>query len=94
MELVPAGTTATTFSSPSSQLSNLNVKQLRDKAAKELGIDADAIENARDGDDPKGELIKLIQEAKTAPTDCSGVDYEAMTVKELRGAGALSYMSL
>ena len=44
----------------------MNAKELRAEA-KELGVDADAIENARDGDDPKGELIKLIEANVTGP---------------------------
>ena len=44
----------------------MNAKELRAEAQK-LGVDADAIENARDGDDPKGELIKLIEANVSGP---------------------------
>ena len=44
----------------------MNAKELRVEA-QNLGVDVDAIENARDGDDPKGELIKLIQAKVTGP---------------------------
>jgi hypothetical protein len=43
-------------------LSSLTVKELRDKAAA-VGIDPVAIEHARDGDDPKAELLQLVQSA-------------------------------
>eukprot|EP01043_Picozoa_sp_COSAG02_P019178 COSAG02_NODE_916_length_15971_cov_12.781061_12_plen_425_part_00 len=43
----------------------MNVKQLR-AAAKEAGVDDAKIEEARDGDDPKADLIKLIKEQEAA----------------------------
>ena len=43
----------------------MNVKQLR-AAAKEAGVDDAKIEEARDGDDPKADLINLIKEQEAA----------------------------
>lgn len=43
----------------SDQLGVLNVGELRKRAA-EIGVALDEIEAARDGDDPKGDIIKLI----------------------------------
>ena len=40
--------------------SGLSVKELREKAAA-MGIDPTVVEVARDGDDPKAELIQLLQ---------------------------------
>jgi hypothetical protein len=39
--------------------SNMTVRELREAASK-AGVDQEAIEHARDGDDPKAELITLI----------------------------------
>ena len=40
----------------------LDLKKLRERAAAE-GVDADKIEDARDGEDPKAEMIELIVDA-------------------------------
>ena len=42
-----------------SELSALSVKELRERAAT-IGVDDDAIEDARDGDSPKSDIIALI----------------------------------
>ena len=40
----------------------MNLKKLRERAAAE-GVDADTIEDVRDGEDPKAEMIELIVDA-------------------------------
>ena len=40
----------------------MDLKKLRERAAAE-GVDADKIEDARDGEDPKAEMIELIVDA-------------------------------
>jgi hypothetical protein len=53
------------------EISSLPVGQLRALAATE-GVLDDAIENARDGDDPKGDLINLIVKQKMTKLKPSG----------------------
>eukprot|EP01046_Picozoa_sp_COSAG06_P080473 COSAG06_NODE_27760_length_587_cov_0.641393_2_plen_101_part_01 len=70
--------------------------QLRERAAKD-GCDRAAIEDARDGNDPKTELIELIlQQAKSrAPLDANALRAElaALRVPELRGRAAADGVS-
>ena len=47
------------------------------------GVSDDAIESARDSDDPKGELRRLIQ-AHSAPLRPSRSELQPFSVKELR----------
>ena len=60
----------------------MTVKELRLVAARK-GISDDAIEDARDGQAPREELIALIQAHNTTP-DPAPSDYGSMTVGELR----------
>eukprot|EP01047_Picozoa_sp_COSAG01_P062954 COSAG01_NODE_8086_length_2925_cov_12.218684_3_plen_61_part_00 len=49
-------------------------------------MDPAALEDARDGDDPKAEIIALIKAKMTMMADAPVTpDLDAMTVKELRG---------
>jgi hypothetical protein len=77
-------------------LTALTMPQLRERAAK-AGCDQAAIEDARDGDDPKTELIELIlQQAKSqAPLDANALRAElaALRVPELRGRAAAEGVS-
>jgi hypothetical protein len=57
-------------SSLEAELSQLSLKELRKKAA-EAGCDDDAIENARDMDDPKAALIALIVAATPVASQAS-----------------------
>lgn len=61
-------------------LHTMNVKQLR-AAAKEAGVDDDKIEEARDGDDPKADLIKLIKEQEAAKSKAEAEAAEAAQAK-------------
>eukprot|EP01043_Picozoa_sp_COSAG02_P032706 COSAG02_NODE_2197_length_9546_cov_12.648354_4_plen_255_part_00 len=61
-------------------LTAMTMKELREHAAS-CGISADAIEAARDGENPKMELTQLIEAYRMPP---SGPDLTAMTMKELR----------
>ena len=45
---------------------SMSVKELRAEAQKK-GVDDGAIEGARDGDDPKADLIKLIESKVASP---------------------------
>ena len=63
-----------------SNYGSMTIKELREIAAKK-GVAHEAIEHARDGDDPRAELIALI-------TTQSAVDYGSMAVKELREIAA------
>ena len=60
---------------PAEELSGLTVKELRSRA-EAAGVSEDAIEEARDSDEPKESLIALIV---AAAEELSG-----LTVKELR----------
>jgi hypothetical protein len=60
----------------------MTVKELRLMAA-EKGIADDAIEHARDADDPQAELIALIQAHDNAPAPAP-IDFSNKTVRELR----------
>ena len=55
--------------------------------AKEAGIDEDTIEEARDGEDPKAELIALIKKAGTDEQS----DLAKLNVRQLRGALCHAY---
>ena len=59
---VPVGPTA---AEQEAELQACKVPELRKKAA-EAGCDDDAIEDARDTDDPKAALIALIMSSKTS----------------------------
>ena len=61
---------------------SMTVKELRLMAA-EKGIADDAIEHARDADDPTAELLALIQAHDNAPTPAP-IDFGSKTVRELR----------
>jgi hypothetical protein len=55
--------------------------------AAEVNVDAAALEAARDGDDPKSEIITLImtQVAAAVPSKDSLTELKAMSVRQLRG---------
>jgi hypothetical protein len=82
-------------SSLEAELSQLSLKELRKKAA-EAGCDDDAIENARDMDDPKAALIALIvaatpvaSQASVGPTAAEQeAELQACKVPELRKKAA------
>eukprot|EP01043_Picozoa_sp_COSAG02_P030494 COSAG02_NODE_1948_length_10297_cov_13.589429_2_plen_224_part_00 len=67
---------------PAEDLSAMTVKQLRDRAAS-VGVSANQIEDARDSDDPKGELIKLIV-GQRAPAGPTRAELQVLDVKGLR----------
>ena len=83
------------LSTLAADLSGMSVRDLRKKAT-EMGVDEDAIEDARDGMDPPGALIALIveQQAKREPPNAIAVvealeaELSAMTVGELRKRAA------
>lgn len=64
----------------------MTIKELRLIAA-EKGIADDAIEHARDADDPKAELLALIRAHDDAPTPAP-IDFGSKTVRELREIAA------
>jgi hypothetical protein len=57
-------------------LSAMGVGDLRQRAAS-VGVAAQQIEDARDSDDPKGELIALITAAAVVPVSSLGVSVPA-----------------
>jgi hypothetical protein len=65
------------------ELTGLPVRDLR-KRASEMGIDGDAIEEARDSLDPPSALIALIVEALASALACDEAELAAMSVRELR----------
>jgi hypothetical protein len=67
--------------SSGANLETMTVKELRGIAAAQ-GVSPDDIENARDGDNPRQDLIALIKSSSAV------ADLDSMTVKELRGIAA------
>jgi hypothetical protein len=63
------------------ELTSLNVGQLRQRAAS-VGVDAAAIELARDSDAPKAAIIALIE--AVPPPAVRAAELQAMTVGQLR----------
>jgi sRNA-binding protein len=61
----------------------LNVGQLRQRAAS-VGVDAAAIEHARDSDDPKAAIIALIEAVPPPPAPVKAAELQVMTVGQLR----------
>ena len=61
----PLGAAPTYMPPPAPDLDSLSTKELRQKA-EEMGIDPEAIELARDSDDPQAELKSLIVSASAA----------------------------
>ena len=68
-------------SSSGANLETMTVKELRGIAAAQ-GVSPDDIENARDGDNPRQDLIALIKSSSAV------ANLDSMTVKELRGIAA------
>jgi hypothetical protein len=62
------------------------VKELR-MLALEMGVDGEAIEIARDEDDPRAALLALIQAHADVQQE-PGPDYASMSVRDLRGIAA------
>jgi hypothetical protein len=73
------------------ELSGLSVKDLRSRAAA-AGVSEDAIEDARDGDDPKKDLIALILAAQTG-SQMSAEELSGLSVKDLRSRAAAAGVS-
>ena len=67
--------------SSGANLETMTVKELRGIAAAQ-GVSPDDIENARDGDNPRQDLIALIKSSSAV------ADLDSMTVKEIRGIAA------
>jgi hypothetical protein len=65
------------------ELTALNVGQLRQRAAS-VGVDAAAIEHARDSDDPKAAIIALIEAVPPPPAPVKAAELQVMTVGQLR----------
>ena len=61
----------------------MTVKELRTTAVS-MGVDRDKVEEARDSNDQRAQLVALIRANTLAPAS----NYGAMTVKELRGIAA------
>eukprot|EP01047_Picozoa_sp_COSAG01_P064198 COSAG01_NODE_8454_length_2780_cov_13.679597_2_plen_541_part_01 len=74
----------------SAELATLNVGTLRKRALSD-GVAADAIEDARDGDDPKGDLVQLIVGQAERRHAEAAVSHRKRLEKELQGlnVGAL-----
>ena len=67
--------------SSGANLETMTVKELRGIAAAQ-GVSPDDIENARDGDNPRQDLIALIKSSSAV------ANLDSMTVKEIRGIAA------
>ena len=76
------------------ELETLSVKDLRKRAA-DLGVSEDAIEGARDGDQPKEDLIALIVAKQSGGGAAAALEAELapLTLKELRARAAAEGVS-
>ena len=79
----PLGAAPTYMPPPAPDLDSLSTKELRQKA-EEMGIGPEAIELARDSDDPQAELKSLIVSASAAAPPTIVEDLSGLSTKELR----------